>query len=300
MYNVIIWGSGYIYNQFINNIKYQELLGEINIIGITGRDKIYLCLDGYSFIPENELDIQAIDFVIIAAGEEYYNEIFNSAKSIGFNEDSIIQARVFAYPGFRFNEYAELIKSRISIIANNCWGGVAHHTLGLPFRSPFINMAVPEKDYLLLLENLQYYLTYELEFKEFGYSAALQREYPIGALNDVELRFIHYMSMDEAKVCWYRRLERMNWNNFFIMMYTENKETAEAFERLEYSKKICFVPFQTELKSALRLQMSDCEGMRNIPFWEIVNNTAGGCLNDYNLIKLLNTGEVNHDRLCSE
>lgn len=59
-------------------------------------------------------------------------------------------------------------------------------------------------------------------------------------------------------------------------MYTENKETAEAFERLEYSKKICFVPFQIELKSALRLKMSDCEGMRNVPFWEIVVKTGGG------------------------
>ena len=50
MFSAVIWGMGYTYNQYINAIKYQELLGRIKISGVTGREDIYEFLDGYPFI----------------------------------------------------------------------------------------------------------------------------------------------------------------------------------------------------------------------------------------------------------
>ena len=56
-----------------------------------------------------------------------------------------------------------LQSSKISVIAINCWGGLISHTLGLEFRSPFVNMFLEEQDYLKLLSDLDYYLGMELK-----------------------------------------------------------------------------------------------------------------------------------------
>lgn len=55
MNTVIIWGLGYDYNQYINCIKLQEIMGEIYIAGVTDSKLQYPCLDGYTFIPVNEI-----------------------------------------------------------------------------------------------------------------------------------------------------------------------------------------------------------------------------------------------------
>lgn len=52
----------------------------------------------------------------------------------------------------------------------------------------------------------------------------------------------------------------------------------------------------SSLKSAYYLQVSSCQEMRDVPLWEIVNRTVSGYLHDYDLIKMLASGKVNHDR----
>ena len=42
---------------------------------------------------------------------------------------------------------------------------------------------------------------------------------------------------------------KVNWFNALVLMYTENPKVLEEFDRLPYAKKICFVPFKTELDS---------------------------------------------------
>ena len=55
MYKVIIWGMGKIYNQYINSLKLQEFLSNIEIVGITGRKRLNNYLDGYSYIEPCEM-----------------------------------------------------------------------------------------------------------------------------------------------------------------------------------------------------------------------------------------------------
>lgn len=115
-------------------------------------------------------------------------------------------------------------------------------------------------------------------------------------LDDIELHFNHYVSMGDAERKWNERLKHLNWENLFVMMFTEDKQSLENFDSLPYDKKICFVPFESSLKSAFNLQVALHKEMSCTPFWKIVNITASGQLHDYNLIELLRTGIVNHDR----
>lgn len=295
MYHILIWGHGLKYSQYINAIKYQEVLGNIKVIGVTGKDYLYTCLDGYQFISIEDIDFERIDYVVVTS-EKYYLDIYQTVIELGVERERIIQAKVFCLPYFNFKNYVDLLHSRVSIIANNCWGGTVYHTLGMPFMSPFINMYENDDDYIKLISNLEYYLSLKLQFDRTGYNPVLGTDYPICKLNNVELHFNHYIDMREVEEKWYVRLQRLNWNNLFIMMYTERNKTLEDFDCLLYKKKICFVPFKSLKKSAFYMQVKNRKEMQGIPFWKIVNKTASGYFHDYDLIELLRHGTVNHER----
>ena len=295
MYRILIWGHGLYYNQYINAIKYQEFMGNIKVVGVTGRERIYTCLDGYPFIPVSDLAPEHIDYIVIAS-EEYYVAIRETAIELGFQNEHIIKGKVFCLPLFQFDKYIDLLHSKVSIIANNCWGGTAYHALGLQFLSPFINMFEYDEDYLRLLKNLDSYLELKPEFVRNGYNPILERDYPICKLDDIELHFNHYINMEEVEKKWYERLTRLNWDNLFVMMATQDPKSLEIFDRLPYKKKICFVPSESSLRSAFYLQTAACQDMKNVPFWEVVNKTASGYFHDYDLIELLSTGTINHNR----
>lgn len=270
-------------------------MGNIEVMGVTGKDKLYDCLDGYRFIPLDEIQWDHIDYVAVMSEEHYY-DICKVATGLGAKAEKMVQGKVFSLPYFSFAEYAGLLEKRVSIIANNCWGGTAYHALGMRFFSPFVNMFFQDDDYLRLLGNLQYYLKLPLRFKRMDYTPVLERDYPVCQLDDVELHFNHYASMEEAERKWNDRLGRLNWDNLFVMMFTEDYQAAECFDSLPYDKKICFAPFRSPMQSVFTLQAAAHKEMQGVPFWEIVNKTASGYFHDYDLVKLLASGKVNHDR----
>lgn len=50
MYNVIIWGTGHEYNNYINCLRLLELKRQISVVGITSNDKdINISIDNYPF-----------------------------------------------------------------------------------------------------------------------------------------------------------------------------------------------------------------------------------------------------------
>ena len=296
MYRILIWGCGLFYGRYINAIKYQEISGSIKIIGVTDQNSLYTKLDGYSFINISEIDINMIDYVVVTSDRDFV-EISMEAKRIGFVEESIISASVFSIPGFCFKNYVELFHSKVSIIANNCWGGCAYHELRMKFGSPFINMFERDLDYIKLLKNLKYYLSLQLKFKKYAYNDELKINYPVCMLDDVELYFNHYSSLEDVERKWYERVNRINWDNLFIMMFTEDEKVLEIFDSLDYSKKVCFVPFKSDYQSAFFMQIVKNKEMYNIPFYDVVNKTVKGFFYDYDLIKLLSIGVVNHDRI---
>lgn len=298
MVRILIWGLGFNYNIYINAIKYYEMMGDIEVVGVTDKRELYTCLDGYPFIPLDHIHSYEIDYIAITSSN-YFTEIRLQAMECGFLEKQLISAKIFCLPGFQFKRYQELLESKVSIIANNCWGGLVYHALGMKMYSPFVNMFLHDSDYFKLLNNLQNYLGCQLQFKKYGYNPALKIEYPVCGLDDIELHFNHATSMNEVEEKWYERVGRLNWDNLFIMMMYmgEGKDTVEKFEQLDYKKKIYFAPFDSTHQSVVSLRnlYEKVCGDEKL-FYQCVNEIPRGAYHDYDLIELLLTGQPNHNR----
>ena len=150
-------------------------------------------------------------------------------------------------------ERLRLKNKDITLISNNCNGGVLLHELGIRFNSPFVNMNIPAKDYIKYLSRLDYYNSLTPTFDE-----SLNKKYPVGKLDDITIEFIHYNSNEEAVSKWEERKKRMNKQNLFII-FTEQTDCSEAlveeFDRLPFKNKVVFTYRQYEhLKSAVYLE----------------------------------------------
>ncbi len=125
-----------------------------------------------------------------------------------------------------------------SILASNCNGGIICHDLGLPFLSPTINLSFDMNDFVKLMEKPQWYMAQEIipfEDKRF--------DYPCGMLADIEIRFNHYETFQEAKEKWDERKRRINWDNLFVLGIDGDNctsETLRRFDALPYPNKVVF------------------------------------------------------------
>lgn len=285
-YKVVIYGIGEQYNKNYNILKYYELTEQISIVGVTAKwipNSSYL--DGYKLVSLSELHTITYDYIVIMS-DIYFDEIVNDLVSREIRRNKLVSYRVLQVPHLDFSSYIELKESRISIISNNCWGGVIYRTLGMECLSPFKNLSLEEEDYLRLLKNFKYYMGCEPRFLKYAYNKNSKKEYPVMLLDDVKLHCNHDTNPEEATEKWNRRKVKINYDNLFVEMYTENRETMEKFLALEeYDKKVCFVPFQTDKQNVLQLSLYPGQSM----FWETVNSNAGNGANsiEYGSLQLL-------------
>lgn len=98
----------------------------------------------------------------------------------------------------------------VTIISQNCIGGVFYHDLGAQFLSPTINLFIKEPDFVRFAGNLRHYMECELEMR-------WEEEYPVGRLDDIEIHFMHYETCKEAKEQWNRRKQRINWDKIIVL-----------------------------------------------------------------------------------
>lgn len=271
-YKTILWGLGKIYNRLFNTLQYFELKGDIEIVALTAEDiPPIVCLDGYPVRPKEELENLEYDLVIIM-NDMHEKDIYRTAVGLGVPVEKLLFYRILELPGFQIDRYMQLKRSRISILSNNCWGGTTYHTLGMECLSPLKNLFVEDEDYIRLLKNLKYYLSCELHFKKYAVDPHSGSEYPVMCLEDVLIHCNHAKTPAEAVADWNRRVVKINWDNIFAEMYTENIVYANEFSKLDcYKKKVCFVPFETENKCLMWLKALGNEQQ----FYEVVNRNAG-------------------------
>lgn len=132
-----------------------------------------------------------------------------------------------------------LKNSSPTILSNNCFGGIVYHNLGLPFKSPTINLFFSNRDFITFVQDLPGFLQAELtEVKASG------RNYPVGELESggktVRIYFMHYKSFDEAREKWNSRRTRVDFSNLSILMQavTLQEDIARDFDRLPYENKL--------------------------------------------------------------
>lgn len=128
----------------------------------------------------------------------------------------------------------------VSIISNNCIGGILYHDLGLKFNSPTINTLIYGDEFIEFIKNLKEYINCELVYDETS------KEYPIGVLSSIDkktihIHFLHNNNFEEAKSNWNRRKSRINYNNLFVIYEHFNKfdnSIIEEFDKINYHKVV--------------------------------------------------------------
>lgn len=130
-----------------------------------------------------------------------------------------------------------LLNYDFTLITNNCLGGIIYKDLNIKFNSPTINLFIEDEDYLKFIENLEYYINFNLVEEKSN------ENYPIGKLDDIKIHFLHYKTFTEAKEKWVERTKRINYENIFFIMSDTNEikeELVEKFDSLPIRHKILF------------------------------------------------------------
>lgn len=120
----------------------------------------------------------------------------------------------------------------VSIISQNCIGGVIYHDMGKRFLSPTINLFLTCPDFVKFVLNLEYYMSLKLQMN-------WEEEYPVGKLEDIKIYFMHYQTCTEAKEAWDRRKARIDWDNILVLStdmeeFTDN--VFESWQKIQYPK----------------------------------------------------------------
>ena len=125
-----------------------------------------------------------------------------------------------------------------TIISSNCNGEFIYYDMRLRFLSPTINLSFDMNDYVKMLENLRWYMEQPvLPYKDDRF------DFPCGMLGDIEVRFNHYKTFEEAVKKWNERKKRINWDNLVILGIDGDNCTYESikrFDALPYKKKVIF------------------------------------------------------------
>ena len=125
-----------------------------------------------------------------------------------------------------------------TIISSNCNGEFWYYDMKLKFLSPTINLSFDMNEYVKMLENLRWYMEQPiLPYEDNRF------EFPTGKLADIEIRFNHYNTFDEAVAKWEERKKRIDWDNLFILGIDGDNcsyKTMQRFDQLPYKNKVIF------------------------------------------------------------
>lgn len=129
-----------------------------------------------------------------------------------------------------------LINKDVTILCNNCNGGIVSHDLGLRFNSPTVNLYFRGDGFFKFCEDLDFYLASSLiplEERKDG-----DKVYPVFTLGEgekkIELHFLHYNSFEDARSKWETRKARINKDNIFVVSAFFNLSTEDKVKRFEH------------------------------------------------------------------
>lgn len=288
-YKVLLWGCGKNLFHILDHIKRLEDQDEIQIVGVTAKELPegdYL--EGYNLISHKCILDTAFDYILVTTSK-YFDEIKTEISSeYGIDKKRFINCRYLSVPCFDIKKYADLQENPVTIISNNCWGGLVYNYLGLQCVSPFKNLFLLDDDYLNLLSNFNYYISQELIFDRYETEPHSGARYPVMKLDDIEVHCNHALNSDDAISDWNRRKALMNFDNVFAEMYTMDENVARRFQSVMDSKKgifksgICLTPFQVDDCSSV--MSLDFDGNLS-DFWQKVLDSAhDGSVNWLNII----------------
>lgn len=301
MKKVLIWGAGSEYQATFNQIQFEVIKKNIEILGIVSKDAWQEKIDGIPALKPSEIKKKNIEIdYIIVTSQKYYYEIVNEAVTLGIERNRLINIKVFRIPYFDFGEYISLRENPVSIITSNCMGGFLYHYLDLCFSSPFINTFIYYNDFEKLTQNLYFYLNQPLKEECAGDMLTC----PVGSLGEedkkIYIQFRHDYNFDMAREAFDKRRRRINWDNLLITTYSNKQEEIERFEKIPYQKKICIsglrnmdglYPATKIFKSWEACYMNNPYDVYRLREFADYYNNIENFVNECNIFKLLLNGE---------
>lgn len=194
------------------------------------------------------------------------------------------------YNKYVFKLRKKLKNKSVTIISNNCIGGILYHDLGLKFNSPTINTLIYGDEFVEFVKNIKDYINCELVYDQTS------SQYPIGVLlptnkKSIHIHFLHNNTFEEAKADWDRRKNRVNYNNMFVIYEHFNKfdnSIIEEFDKLNYNKVVFTHKKFKNIKSAKYI--AACKKEKGFGTITKFKNKLSGKRNiyAYNIVKQLN------------
>ena len=170
-----------------------------------------------------------------------------------------------------------------TIVSNDCWGGMAYEELGRRYDTPFVGLFLMPEDYARLLPRLRFFCESQVEFTPHSrheqinaWRESIGKQYPIGVLGgDIEIQFLHYASVEEAKEKWTRRAARIHWNRLWLKTCWHDdprmEEWLREFEKLPFPHKLSLVPRRIHgLKHSVVLRHYTTDG--SAQYWSAHRN----------------------------
>lgn len=281
---VIIWGTG---KQFhIHKKRVMQLINDqvIDVVGITGSNICDNIGDFQNlFIHKQEIIDCAFD-VIIVMSSAYFLEIIAEAEQLGIEPNKVVSYKMLDVRHLNIDKYLRLANSDISIISNNCWGGIVYSTLGLKCNSPFKNLFLIDNEYIKVCNNLEYYMSINPETDGFEVDSHSGMTYPVLKLDDIRLFCNHDKDAEQAIDKWQRRKKHINYRNLFFEMYSSSSKAIYEFCNICGIQK--HVAFTDSRNSIRRTDVENLYLTGKTELWEAVLNTAGQST-EFDLVKLL-------------
>jgi uncharacterized protein (DUF1919 family) len=152
--------------------------------------------------------------------------------------------------------YRQKLKNKnITLITNNCIGGIIYHDMHLPFLTPTINLYFDNEEFITFCTFLEEYLLLPVE--EY---TAHSKPFPVGVLRgkhgDVHVFFMHYDSFESAIKKWEDRKRRIDWENLYIVMESQqcDKTTLAKFNNIPYKNKVVLTDGETGIANSFPIK----------------------------------------------
>lgn len=179
-----------------------------------------------------------------------------------------------------------------SLITNDCVGGVICHDLGEQFRSPTVNLWIPNTQFLPFAQNLAYYLSCEMIN-----TPDASKTYPVGTIvpkdDDhipIQVYFEHYTSFEAAYAKWQKRSRRVNYDRlYFIWHFFDEENTVDlrAFDQWNVNKLIIL---HAPLDDIQHAAVTDCynQNPRHGKLLNVIEQTGRRYLDEIDYLGFLN------------
>jgi len=260
----LIWGTGAYYERNRAAIQYQILLKKFEVVAITSNDTWFTDVDGMKFVHKKDLHNIDADICIVAMEDitpEVVDEILNVTNIC---EANIFHVRICNLLNLDIERLIKLSQSHISIMANCCWGSMTYNRLGLAMNTPFVSTRITDVEFIDFLQNPKENLKSEIRYKESVESSCHEFKVPVYTLDEMDIKFSHVncTELDYIEAKWKERVDRVNWDNLFIMIFANNKRAIEQFEALPYERKVCFT------------NVSEGKGMKDVIYYNMDEQDA--------------------------